>query len=79
MTALTVTHEATAWDLIGFDNPETCVRVKGGRALYEAVIFYDDTPGERVKLARLEAGSDGIRQINRYVAADTILEVVEVT
>ena len=67
----------TAWEMIGFDGDGgNSVRVQGGRALYEAVIYYDSTPGERVKLARLDARADGIHQVSRYVDPDTVLEIV---
>lgn len=67
---------ATAWDLIGFDGSDgKSVRIVGGRALYEAVLFRDDTPGDRVLLARLDT-RDGLRQVNRWVPYDTLLEVV---
>lgn len=65
----------TAWDLIGYDGPDF-VRIKGGRALYEAVMYLDNTPGEQVKLARLDATADGLREISRYVDPDTELEIV---
>lgn len=80
-----------AWDLIGFDSSAVtvydelaplvgqgavCVRIRGGRAQYEAVLYNDSNPGEKVKLARLETGSGGIREISRYVDADTELELV---
>lgn len=75
----------TASDLIGFDGqfpyePERsengvgCVRIKGGRTLYEAVNFYDDRPGTKVRLSRLEIG-EGPRQVNRWVDPDTELEL----
>lgn len=64
----------TAWNLIGWD--DGLLRIKGGRAVYEAVIFYEDTRGDCVKLARLEATSDGIRQVSRYIDPDTELEPV---
>lgn len=76
----------TAWELIGFDgnvaddklneDVPVGVRVKGGRTLYEAVVFNDATPGERVRLDRLVSDSDGLHVVNRYVDADTVLEVV---
>ena len=68
----------TAWELIGFDTDGGHqVRIKGGRAVYDAVIFYDDTPGEMVKLARLETSDEkGIYQVNRWVHPDTELEIV---
>lgn len=63
----------TAWDLIGWD--DGLIRAKGGRAVYEAVMFYDNTPGDKVKLARLKRSGDlRIRQISRYVDPDTELE-----
>ena len=71
-----------AWDLIGFggaiDGRPADVRIIGGTALYEAVDYNDDTPGCRVRLARLEVTADGFRQINRYVDPDTPLEIVYV-
>lgn len=66
----------TAWEAIGFDG-DGLLRIKGGRALYEAAIFYDGTRQRCVKLARLEPGDGGLRQVNRYVDPDTELEVVE--
>jgi hypothetical protein len=80
----------TAWDLIGFDgfdethwpddgeHQPAWVRVKGGRALYEAVMYLDSTPGTQVKLARLDtAPTGGLREVSRYVDPDTLLELVE--
>jgi len=67
-----------AWNLIGFDNDGGHrVRIKGGRAVYDAVIYYDDTPGEQVKLSRVETSDErGIYQVNRWVRSDTELEIV---
>lgn len=65
----------TAWDAIGYDG-DGYLRIVGGRALYETAIFYDNTPGDRVKLVRLDTRS-GLHQVNRYVDADTALEIVE--
>jgi hypothetical protein len=70
-----------AWDLIGFDGRDGSVRIKGGRALYESVDYNDTTPGEQVRLSRLDQvkcddGRWRLRQVDRYVAPDTILEVV---
>jgi hypothetical protein len=67
-------REATAWDLIGFQG---VVRVKGGRAVYEEVIFIDGTRQEKVRLARLDVDELGLKQVNRYVDPDTTLEVLE--
>jgi hypothetical protein len=66
---------APAWDFIGYDGPHW-LRVVGGRARYEAAIYYDDTPGDHVKLVRLETTPDGIHQVERWVDPDTPLEVV---
>jgi len=60
----------TAWELIGWDNGR--VRIVGGRATYEAVMIRDG--GDAVRLARLEVGPEGLRQLNRYVNPDTLLE-----
>lgn len=66
----------TAWDAIGYDG-DGYLRIVGGRTLYEAATFYDNTPGDRVKLSRLDTTSDGLlRQVNRYVDPDTLLEEV---
>lgn len=62
----------TAWDFIGYDG-DYYLRLVGGRAKYETAIFYDDTRGEKVKLARLDGS---LRQVNRYVDPDTPVEVV---
>jgi hypothetical protein len=75
-TPESVATVAPAWDFIGYDGPDW-LRIVGGRALYEAAIYYDDTRGSCVKLSRLEANSDGIRQVNRYVHPDTPVEVVK--
>lgn len=69
-------HTLTAWDVIGHDGDEY-IRIVGGRTLYETAIFYDNMPGERVKLARLDT-TDGLHQVNRYVDADTPVELVRV-
>jgi hypothetical protein len=75
---------AVAWDLIGFDgnlssidagDGPASVRVVGGRALYEAVDYKDGS--RRVRLARLTNTACGrLRQINRYVGPDVVLEVL---
>lgn len=79
----------TAWDLIGFDGFDAThwpddgehraawVRIEGGRALYEAVMYLDSTPGTKVKLARLESAPTGLHEVSRYVDPDTLLEIVE--
>lgn len=75
-----ILHTDTAWNLIGFDsewNGQTAeIRVKGGRTLYEAVLFIDNGRSERPRLARLEVSREGLRQINRYVDPDTVCEIV---
>jgi ribosomal protein S28E/S33 len=63
---------ATAWDLIGTPN---LVRIKGGRTTYESVSFEDTGRATKVRLSRLDA-KDGLRQINRYVDPDTVMEIV---
>jgi hypothetical protein len=67
---------ATAWELIGLVPDNARVRIQGGRALYDEVIFWDDTPGEKVLLARLDVGARGLKQVNRYVEHNTVLEIV---
>ncbi len=75
-----VLHTTTAWDLIGFDSEwegETAgVRIKGGRTVYEAVMFNDGARSEKPRLARLDTSDGYLRQVNRWVDADTIVEVV---
>lgn len=70
-----VVKTTTAWQVIGYDGPDS-LRVVGGRALYDAAIYYDDTRGTQVKLARLDATAGGLRQVNRYVSPDTQVEIV---
>lgn len=60
---------ARAWDMVGWDDGP--FRIQGGRAHYEAVMFNCGTRGEKVLLAKL---TDGLRQVNRYVDGETILE-----
>lgn len=64
----------TAWELIGWD--DGLVRIVGGRATYEAVMYDCERDGRCVKLAKLKAEHGGIREIKRYVAPDTRLEIV---
>lgn len=70
---------ATAWESIGFD--EGKFRIKGGRALYEAVMYNCANSAQLVKLARLDVVRVGnqnrIKEVSRYVKPDTILEFVE--
>lgn len=62
-----------AWDFVGYDGSGQ-LRIVGGRTLYETA---DNTAADRVRLARLVYATPGrLRQINRYVPADTRLEVV---
>ena len=71
-----VIKESTAWDAIGWDNGP--FRIKGGRAIYQAVMFNCATHGDQVKLARLEVTADRkIREVSRYVAPETMLEFIE--
>ena len=66
---------ATAWDAIGFDDGK--FRIKGGRALYEAVMYNCHNDGRLVKLARLAVTDKGIVEVARYVEPETELEFVE--
>jgi hypothetical protein len=74
-----ILHTDTAWNLIGFDSEwdgaPAEVRIQGGRTLYEAVMFIDNGLSEKPRLARLVTDG-GLRQINRYVDPDTVLEIV---
>lgn len=65
----------TAWQLIGWDDGE--IRIVGGRAKYEAVMFNCASNANRVKLARLEPGDrGGIREVKRYVTPETKIEIL---
>lgn len=65
----------TAWDSIGWDDGP--FRVKGGRAVYEAVMYNCANSGRLVKLARLEVVNGGVREVSRYVEPDTLLEFLD--
>lgn len=63
-----------ACELIGY---EGSFRLPGGRTIYEAVMWDGSrTTSARPRLARLVAGDDGIRQINRYVDWEQPIEVL---
>lgn len=64
----------TAWNAIGFDDGQ--FRIKGGKALYQAVIYNCETGGRLVRLSRLD---NRLHETTRYVEPDTILEFMEVT
>lgn len=76
-------RRATAWDLIGWD--DGLLRIAGGRAVYEAVSYHDSGRTDRVRLSRIAMvpaaemadGLPGLRQVNRYVDADTELVPVD--
>lgn len=64
---------ATAEESIGWDNGG--FRIKGGRAIYEAVMYNCHNGGKLVKLARLDAvGEMEVREVSRYVKPETVLE-----
>ena len=65
----------TAWELIG----ETGVfRVPGGRATYTDVMYNEATARtDRVQIARLDAGENGLRQVTRWIEPDQELEILE--
>lgn len=73
-----VTRTATAWDSIGHDG--ATFRIKGGHALYDAVMKGNLSRARTnaVCLARLGdyhgTKPIGIEQHNRWVQPDTILE-----
>jgi hypothetical protein len=78
------TTKFTAWDLIGTDR---LVKIVGGRTVYEQVAFEDSGRATKVRLSRLVQENpcdysgctygSYLRQINRYVDADTPMEIVE--
>jgi hypothetical protein len=68
-----MTETRTAWDLIGHDGQ---FRLPGGRAVYEAVMYDEASArGDRPRLARVETRG-GLRQVNRWVDADQLIEVL---
>lgn len=75
-----IVRVASAWDSIGWDDGP--FRVKGGRAVYEAVLYNCANGAANVKLARLETASVGgcavIREVSRYVPPETMLEFLRV-
>lgn len=75
-----VVRESTAWAEIGWD--EGPFRIKGGSAIYQAVIYVcGPREGRTVRLARLGqyTGTEnrGLEQTNRRVEPDTVLEFLE--
>ena len=73
----TVTHTATAWESIGWDNGP--FRIAGGKAIYQAVSYQcGPREGQTVLLSRLgeyvNGRAVGLRQVNRRVEPDTLLE-----
>lgn len=62
-----------AWDLIGYDGDQY-VQIVGGRARYDSVMYWDDTPGTQVILGRLNAD---LSQTLRYVDPDTPVCLVD--
>lgn len=63
----------TAWTLVGESGE---FRLVGGRAVYEAVDYNDETGGENVRLAKVVSDERGLRRINRYVDPDALVEVL---
>ena len=71
-----VIETKTAWDAIGWDNGP--FRIKGGKAIYQAVMYNCYNGGRMVKLARLSVGKNGrIQEVSRYVEPDTLLEFLK--
>lgn len=72
-----VLREATAWDSIGWDDGP--FRIKGGRAIYDGVLYNCANNAANVKLARLEPRpNQRLAEISRYVHPDTVLEFLKV-
>lgn len=69
-----------AWDLVGFDPDDydgaRGVRIVGGRTVYDAVGFDDETPGDNVRLSRVAVHDLELRAVVRYVDPDILMEVV---
>lgn len=62
-----------AWAAIGWDDGK--IRIKGGRTTYEAIFAAWNKRGEGVcRLAKLVPAGDWVRQVVRYVDADTEIE-----
>lgn len=65
---------AIAWDLIGHEGQ---FRILGGRMVYDAVMYNTARSScERVRLARLDTSNGDLHQVNRWVDADTPVEVL---
>lgn len=79
-SAWRIVRTDTAWNSIGHDGGT--FRIRGGRALYDAVIYNCATARtNNVTLARLGnydgTVAKGLRQYNRIVDPDTVLEFLE--
>lgn len=77
-----VARTSTAWKEIGWDNGP--LRIKGGRAIYQAVMHNCATArSDNVKLARLGeyhgATCQGLREVCQYVGPDVVLEFLQPT
>ena len=76
-----VVRSATAGESIGWDDGP--FRIRGGRAIYAAVMYNCATRGDQVKLARLDPGRmssrglPALREVSRYVDMDTVLEFLK--
>lgn len=80
MSLWKVKHTAIAHDSIGWDNGP--FRIKGGSAIYQAVMYQcGPKQGKTVLLARLGnyqgTKAVGLEQHNRRVLPDTILEFLK--
>lgn len=65
-----------AFELIGYEGNKS-IRIVGGRALYETVIYNDGQRSDKVKLARLDVGRYGLQTTLRWVDPDTPVELVD--
>lgn len=62
-----------AWELIGHEGK---FMLPGGHQVYEAVMYDTVTArGSRPRLARLETKDGTVRQVNRWVDPEQLIEV----
>lgn len=62
-----------AWDAVGWDDGK--FRIKDGKTTYDAIFYASGKRGQDLcRLAKLVPDGNWMRQINRYVGANTELE-----
>jgi len=67
---------APAVEFTGYEGDHH-LRIVGGRAVYETVIYWDGQRSDKVKLAKLVRDEGGLHTVLRYVDWETPIEIVE--